>query len=192
MYDRETVELALYAVEDGMSRREAAELAGCTVGALRHRLDGRIPHERAARGRIEGRPRREERPADDSKRAVYEAAMTEKPQPLEGARPGHARAARGAPRARGGDPLGPRLALQDARLGGGLRLDGGGQAHVPEGALAGQRRLRGLLRQAEGGALPPARLGAGRRGASPGRSGDAWSDTTWAGSSPSGRMATTR
>lgn len=77
MYERETVELALYAVEEGMSRREAAELAGCTVGALRHWLDGRIPHERAAHGRIGGRPRREERPVDDSERAAYEAAMTE-------------------------------------------------------------------------------------------------------------------
>lgn len=77
MYDRETVELALYAVEDGMSRREAAALAGCTVASLGRWPAGRIPHERAGGGGMSGRPRREEDPVDESEREAYEAAMAE-------------------------------------------------------------------------------------------------------------------
>ena len=77
MYDRDTVELALYAVEDGLSPREAAELAGCSAGAVRHWLAGRLPHERAGGcGIVSGR-RREGEPVDESERAAYEAAMIE-------------------------------------------------------------------------------------------------------------------
>lgn len=77
MHDRETAELAPYAVEDGMSRREAAALAGCTVASLGRWPAGRIPHERAGGGGTSGRPRREEDPADEPGREAYEAAMAE-------------------------------------------------------------------------------------------------------------------
>ena len=51
MYDRETVELALYALEEGMTQREAAELCGASRASVGFRAAGRVPHERGA-GRI--------------------------------------------------------------------------------------------------------------------------------------------
>ena len=77
MHDRETVELALMALEEGWSARAAAELVGASKTAVCEWARGRVPHERRA-GRIGGgRTRREEAPLDDSERAAYEAAMTE-------------------------------------------------------------------------------------------------------------------
>ena len=79
MYDREDVELALLALEEGMSVREAAELVGCGTTAVREWAAGRVPHARSGRRRRIGgeRRRREEAPVTDSERAAYEAAMTE-------------------------------------------------------------------------------------------------------------------
>ena len=39
MYGRDDVELALYALEEGMGAREAAELVGCGVTAVREWAD---------------------------------------------------------------------------------------------------------------------------------------------------------
>ena len=44
MYSRDDVELALLAVGEGMSRREAAELVGCGETAVRNWVAGRLPH----------------------------------------------------------------------------------------------------------------------------------------------------
>lgn len=49
MYDRETVELALYALEEGMSQAEAAELVGASRSAVSGWARGAVPHGRAAR-----------------------------------------------------------------------------------------------------------------------------------------------
>ena len=59
MYDKDDVELALLAVEEGMSRREAAELVGCGETAVRNWLAGRLPHSCLPSPRIqrEGRTR---------------------------------------------------------------------------------------------------------------------------------------
>lgn len=46
MYDRETVELALYALEEGMTQREAAELCGASRASVGFWAAGRVPHER--------------------------------------------------------------------------------------------------------------------------------------------------
>lgn len=82
MYDRETIELALYALEIGHSTREAAEIAGASKSAVCAWASGRIPRERQARasgapgGRRAGRTRKADA-VDESERAAYEAAMTE-------------------------------------------------------------------------------------------------------------------
>lgn len=83
MYDRETVELALLALEEGMTQKEAAELCGASRSAVKHWAAGRLPHDRPA-----GRPGRQgarmvpararkEAPVNGSERAAFEAAMTE-------------------------------------------------------------------------------------------------------------------
>ena len=59
VYCRDDVELALLAVEEGMSRREAAEMVGCGETALRGWLAGRLPHSCLPSARIEGKERRE-------------------------------------------------------------------------------------------------------------------------------------
>ena len=83
MYDREDVELALMALEEGMSVAEAGELVGASRESVRRWAAGTVPHVRAG-GRIRGdgtvrgrAARGEEAPLDDSERAAYEAAMTE-------------------------------------------------------------------------------------------------------------------
>lgn len=77
MHDRETVELALMALAEGWSSREAAELVGASKTAVCRWAREGAPHERRP-GRIGGgRTRREEAPVDESERAAYEAAMTE-------------------------------------------------------------------------------------------------------------------
>lgn len=74
MYDRETVGLALYALEDGMTQREAAELCGVSRASVGFWTAGRVPHERGAGGiRVDGRARAR----DAGERAAHEAAMTE-------------------------------------------------------------------------------------------------------------------
>lgn len=81
MYDRETVELALLALEEGMTQKEAAELCGASRSAVKHWAAGRLPHDRPA-----GRPGRQgarmvpakarkEAPVNGSERATFEAAM---------------------------------------------------------------------------------------------------------------------
>lgn len=81
MYDRETVELALYAPEEGMTQREAAELCGVSRASVGFWAAGRVPHERGAgRIRVDGRTGARDAgvPAVNAEeRAAYEAAMTE-------------------------------------------------------------------------------------------------------------------
>ena len=77
MYDREDVELALLALEEGMTCREAGELVGARGPTVSRWASGRVPHERAGRAKMAPRPRREEAPLDESERAAYEAAMLE-------------------------------------------------------------------------------------------------------------------
>lgn len=48
MYDRETVELALYALDEGMTPSEAAGLVGASRQAVCRWRDGFVPHERGA------------------------------------------------------------------------------------------------------------------------------------------------
>ena len=56
MYDRETVELAPCALEEGMTQREAAELCGVSRASVGFWAAGRVPHERGAgRIRVDGR-----------------------------------------------------------------------------------------------------------------------------------------
>ncbi|WP_455137792.1 IS3 family transposase [Thermophilibacter sp.] len=78
MYDREDVELALYALEEGMSTREAARLVGCSQTAVVDWVAGRVPRRRRG-GRIVAReaPTGGVEPLTDGERAAYEAAMTE-------------------------------------------------------------------------------------------------------------------
>ena len=88
MYDRETVELALLALDEGMSQAEAAELCGAGRTAVGNWARGRLPHpRRGRRPRSAARPPRrpgrmappdaEEEPLDEAERAACEAAMNE-------------------------------------------------------------------------------------------------------------------
>lgn len=86
MYSREDVELALLALGEGMSKREAAELVGCGEDAVRAWAAGRLPHscrprERYREGARRG-PRREE--ADMCARGTYDPPAT---GPLAGLTP---------------------------------------------------------------------------------------------------------
>lgn len=74
MYDRDVVEMALYALEEGCSPTEAAEIAGCSRQALYRWARGEVPHPRAGRRRRRGG---EGVRVTDEERAAYEAAMTE-------------------------------------------------------------------------------------------------------------------
>lgn len=86
MYSREDVELALLALGEGMSKREAAELVGCGEDAVRAWAAGRLPHsfrprERYREGARRG-PRREE--AAMCARGTYDPPAT---GPLAGLTP---------------------------------------------------------------------------------------------------------
>ncbi|WP_302234618.1 helix-turn-helix domain-containing protein, partial [uncultured Adlercreutzia sp.] len=84
MYDRDVVELALLALEEGMSQQEAAELCGASRGTVGYWARGRLPHGRRApsarpprrRARM-APPDAKEEPLNEAERAAYEAAMTE-------------------------------------------------------------------------------------------------------------------
>ena len=82
---------------------------------------------------------------------------------VQGARGRDARRRRGRRRGRLHAPQRPRLALPHPRLGPRLRGGRGGEVDVAQGALAGQRRLRGVLRQAQGRVLPREGLARGLR-----------------------------
>lgn len=82
MYDRDAVELALLALEEGMSQQEAAELCGASRGTVGYWARGRLPHGRRApsarpprrRARM-APPDAKEEPLNEAERAAYEAAM---------------------------------------------------------------------------------------------------------------------
>ncbi|WP_418379516.1 helix-turn-helix domain-containing protein, partial [Adlercreutzia equolifaciens] len=88
MYDRDTIELALLALEEGMSQGEAAELAGVARTTVGNWERGRLPHARSEKRahRLTRPPQRaarmsapdaKEGPLNEVERAAYEAAMTE-------------------------------------------------------------------------------------------------------------------
>lgn len=88
MYDRDTIELALLALEEGMSQGEAAELAGVARTTVGNWERGRLPHARSEKRahRLTRPPQRaarmsapdaKEDPLNEVERAAYEAAMTE-------------------------------------------------------------------------------------------------------------------
>lgn len=54
MYGKDDVELALYALEEGMGACGAAELVGCGVTAVREWSRGRLPHSVAGCGSLRG------------------------------------------------------------------------------------------------------------------------------------------
>lgn len=77
MHDRDDVELALMALEEGWTRAEAGALVGVSGQTVSRWAAGRVPHERRA-GRIVYRETIREVPAVNAgERAAYEAAMTE-------------------------------------------------------------------------------------------------------------------
>lgn len=76
MHDREDVEIALVALEEGWTRKEAGALVGASGSAVSRWAEGRVPHERGA-VRIVYRETIREVPAMNvEERAAYEAAMT--------------------------------------------------------------------------------------------------------------------
>ena len=77
MYDEETVELALLALEEGMTQAEAAELCGATRSAVKHWAAGKIPHKRKVRAILVPRKPTGEDALNAEERRAYEAAMTE-------------------------------------------------------------------------------------------------------------------
>ena len=82
MFDREDVELALMALEEGWSTRAAGALVGASSASVSLWSRGMVPHgRRAARGGGKVSPKapatREVVPLTDDERAAYEAAMTE-------------------------------------------------------------------------------------------------------------------
>lgn len=78
MHDREDVELALYALEEGWTQAEAGALVGARPSTVSRWAAGRVPHARSApKARIVRVPVREEDPLNAEERAAYEAAMTE-------------------------------------------------------------------------------------------------------------------
>ena len=77
MHGSDAVELFLLGREEGMTIREAAELAGVPAGTGKRWASGRLPRGRARGATMVPRTRREEAPVDDAERAAYEAAMTE-------------------------------------------------------------------------------------------------------------------
>lgn len=80
MFDRDDVELALMALEEGWSTRAAGALVGASSASVSLWSRGMVPHERRRRGAratVGASAGREEAPLDDAERAAYEAAMTE-------------------------------------------------------------------------------------------------------------------
>ena len=80
MYGKEQVELFLLGREDGMTIREAAELAGVRERTAKGWSSGKLPHSytgAARRGTMAPTTGSGEGAVDDSERAAYEAAMTE-------------------------------------------------------------------------------------------------------------------
>ncbi len=77
MHGSDAVELFLLGREEGMTIREAAELAGVPAGTGKRWASGRLPRGRARGATMVPRTRREEAPVNDAERAAYEAAMTE-------------------------------------------------------------------------------------------------------------------
>lgn len=81
MHDRDDVELALMALEEGWTRTAAGALVGASGPTVSRWAAGRVPHERLGagpgRGRMAPRGVRERGPANESERAAHEAAMTE-------------------------------------------------------------------------------------------------------------------
>ena len=69
MYDRETVELALLALEEGMTQAEAAEFAGAKRSAVGYWARGALPHER---GKLPRKRRGGREGADMGKRGLYD------------------------------------------------------------------------------------------------------------------------
>ena len=68
MYDRDVVELALWALEEGMTQAEAAAIAGVGRVSVGNWAAGRLPHDRGVPLRLQGRrgrilPTGEEKPA---------------------------------------------------------------------------------------------------------------------------------
>ncbi|MBM6813688.1 transposase [Olsenella uli] len=82
MYSKDDVELALPVVREGMSRREAAELAGCGEAAVLNWAAGRLPRSCAPSPRIPGEGRTEG--ARMCPRGVYDSPAT---GPLAGLEP---------------------------------------------------------------------------------------------------------
>ena len=75
MFDRDDVELALYALEEGMTAAAAGELVGASGQTVSRWARGRVPHARAGAATMGVRPRREEEPLNEEERAAYESAM---------------------------------------------------------------------------------------------------------------------
>ena len=179
MYSRDDVELALYALEEGMGARGAAELVGCGVTAVREWSRGHLPHSVAGCGSLRGgcarsRPGRRTEAvamarsdeAEDRGAGLYDAPATGPLSGLsedrrllravldEGSLPGltwQARGGAGSPTA----PPGPRRG--GAGRGGGARLPRGGS---PVASCAGARSWGGRSREGVRG-------GHGRRGLRP-------------------------
>ena len=55
MYDRDVVELALWALEEGMTQAEAAAVAGVGRTSVGNWAAGRLPHDRGVPLRLQGR-----------------------------------------------------------------------------------------------------------------------------------------
>ena len=55
MYDRDVVELALWALEEGMTQAEAAAIAGVGRTSVGNWAAGRLPHDRGVPLRLQGR-----------------------------------------------------------------------------------------------------------------------------------------
>ena len=83
MFDRETIELALYAREEGMTLAQVAELVGASVSCVRNWTEGKIPHEKGvprksarSSARVVTSPRTQEEPMSlqpsESERELYE------------------------------------------------------------------------------------------------------------------------
>ena len=88
MHDEETIALALLAIEEGMSTRQAAEFCGASRESVRCWAKGMLPHRRrGAAGRSSPKsprrpakmapPEEEVVPVNDDERAAYEAAILE-------------------------------------------------------------------------------------------------------------------
>ena len=77
MFDRDDVDLALEAVKEGWSMKDAGELVGASASTVSKWARGRVPHERAAGARARLRTAGREEKLNASEREEYEAAMVE-------------------------------------------------------------------------------------------------------------------